>query len=837
MTRDTDVAPRLAALHLVALWSVAVAQPIFDVVGRNPEFFVAHAARPANLVVFVLVLCLGGPACGIAVLGVAGWLGRGVRQIALWTTVGVLITAVILQAVKLLADWPTAPSVWVAVVTGGLAATAYLRWSPVRLFTTFLSPAALVIPVAFLLHPAVSGLLTATDPEPLEDVAFATTPPVAMIVFDQLPLVSLLDRDGQIDEALYPNFASFGRDAAWFRNASALSGMTESAVPTILTGINPAPGRLPTADVYPNSLFTLLAARYRLHVMEPLTTLCPETICDYERPTFVRWLGSVLQDLWVVYRYLVLPEALTTSLPPVTQSWKDFVATDDLVGRWNESRTDNRGRLFTEHLDSFRARPPDGPPPFYFSHVLIPHEPWVYLPSGQTFTANVRMALGRDGKWADNAWAVARSYQRHLLQVRYADALLGAFLQRLEDTGHYDEALVIVAADHGASFQPGRSFKMPTQASFADIASVPLLIKRSRQRAGRVVDRNVSMADLVPTLAAELGVTLPWETDGLSVFDTGSEPRKKVIFYNGGRDRLERSSSLADAITEGVARKFALFETGDPYDEIRLSAHGDLVGRPVDDFAVRDDSGLEATLDFPTLFDDVDPRADFVPAHITGAVVARREYPGTPLLAIALNGVLAGVTQPYAFRVAGRSNMWEVIVDPRALKQGANVIEVFGIREEADGSVSLDAAYTGTDRAAANLVRDEAARLWGVTLSGFFNTEWAGPRPFRWTDGDATVSVPIDGREPPSGLSVEVVMTGSQTKPVVITANGCTIFDAEIQGRWIQTLSLAPCPMTSPVLEIKIISEVHQARGSDRRNLGVAIRSLELVRSKNSNDR
>ena len=72
-------------------------------------------------------------------------------------------------------------------------------------------------------------------------------------------------------------------------------------------------------------------------------------------------------------------------------------------------------------------------------------------------------------------------------------------------------------------------------------------------------------------------------------------------------------------------------------------------------------------------------------------------------------------------------------------------------------------------------------------------------------------------------------MTGSQTKPVVITANGCTIFDAEIQGRWIQTLSLAPCPMTSPVLEIKIISEVHQARGSDRRNLGVAIRSLELV--------
>ena len=829
MTRDTNVAPRLAALHLVALWSVAVAQPIFDVVGRNPEFFVAHATRPANLVGFVLLLCLGGPACGVALLGVAGRLGPGARQIALWTTVGLLVAAVILQAVKLLADWPAAVSIGLAVVAGALAATAYLRLSPVRLFMMFLSPAALVIPVAFLLRPPISGLLTATDPEPLEDIAFATTPPIAMIVFDQLPLVSLLDRDREIDEALYPNFASFARNAAWFRNASALSGMTESAIPTILTGINPAPGRLPMADVYPNNLFTLLGSRYRLQVMEPLTKLCPETICDYARQPSVRWWRSVLRDLWVVYRYLVLPDELTTALPPVTQNWKDFAATDDLLGRWNESRTEDRGRVVNEFLDSLRASSPDGPPPFFFSHILLPHEPWVYLPSGQTFTADVHMVLGRDGKWADDEWAVARSYQRHLLQVQYADTVLGAFLQRLEDTGHYDEALVIVAADHGASFIPGASFRTPTQASFADIASVPLLIKRPHQRAGGIVDRNVSMADLVPTLADELGVTLPWQTDGLSVFDTGREARKKVVYYNDARQRMERPAGLEDVIAERVARKFALFGTGDPYDEIRLSAHADLVGRRVDDFVVRRASGLEATLDFPTLFDNVDPRADFVPAHIKGAVMGRPGPPGPPLLAVALNGVIAGVTQPYAFRVKGRSNMWEVIVDPRVLKRGANSVEVFGIREEADGSVALDAAYTGASGATANLLRDEAAYLWGVTLSGFFNTEWAGPRPFRWTDGDATMSIPIDGREPPGWLAIDVLMTGSRTKPVVITANGCTIFDAEIGGRWIQKLSLAPCTATSSVLEINVVSDVHQARGSDRRSLGVAISSIELL--------
>ena len=121
------------------------------------------------------------------------------------------------------------------------------------------------------------------DHGPLDGVAFGATPAVVVVVFDQLPLVSLLDRDGRIDRTVYPNFAALANDATWFRNASAVSGLTHTALPAILTGNYPAPELLPTTRDHPHNLFTLFGSRYHLNVLEPLTDLCPETLCETDR--------------------------------------------------------------------------------------------------------------------------------------------------------------------------------------------------------------------------------------------------------------------------------------------------------------------------------------------------------------------------------------------------------------------------------------------------------------------------------------------------------------------------------------------------------------------------
>ena len=94
-------------------------------------------------------------------------------------------------------------------------------------------------------------------------MSFSATPPVVFVVFDQFQLGALLDRDGHIDRAAFPSFAALAEEATWFRNATAVAGLTTYAVPAVLTGMRPSQDRLPVAADHPANLFTLLGRPVR----------------------------------------------------------------------------------------------------------------------------------------------------------------------------------------------------------------------------------------------------------------------------------------------------------------------------------------------------------------------------------------------------------------------------------------------------------------------------------------------------------------------------------------------------------------------------------------------
>ena len=821
---------RFEALHVVALWSLAVAQPIFDVVGRSPEFFVAHDTLPGNLLLLVAVLCLGAPAVLLLFVHLVGRVGGPRwRQRAAAAVIGGLTCTVILATLKTLAGWPSGLLIGLAGLAGAAAAGGYRRFAPVRMFTTFLTPAVIIVPAVFLLSPSVTRLLAPADEVgALNGVTFSSTPPVVFIVFDQLQLAALLDRDGKMDRAAFPHFAALADDATWFRNATAVAGYTPHALPAVLTGMRPVPGRLPVAAEHPANLFTLLGGRYRLHVQEPLTELCPEALCPPARTALGAWLAGVMSDLAVVYLSVVLPDELTAALPPVDQTWNDFAASQNFLDRWREVRVDDRRQTAIRFIESITAGPE---PLLHFMHVLLPHEPWLYLPTGQQFTFQRHNVGLRDGKWADDRWAAALNYQRYLLQVGYVDALLGRLVARLREVGIYDDALIVVTADHGASLQPGLSFRRPEDSSLADIASVPLFVKRPAQRRGEVVDFNVEVIDIVPTLAAQLGAELPWTTDGANVLDPAHAQRpSKVLFFGDARDRLEAPADLLAALIESAARRFEWLEAGDPQSTPTPDGrYDDLVGRAADPLRASRQSEIEVVVDALPLLRDVDPEADFVPAHITGAVVGSRDGARTPVLAIALNGVVAAVTRPYAFPVVGRREAWEAIVQPRWFVPGPNTLEVFEVQEDGgQGGVTLAATRgdMATDRWP-NLVRDEEIQALGGQVSGFYGTEWAGARAFRWTRGDARLLVPIDPEALPSALAVDVMLTGGP-KQLHIAVDGCTLFDETIRGRWSATLALRDCQLVPPELEIALLSDTHVPQTRDTRSLGVGIGLVEL---------
>ena len=829
----------IAALHVAGLWAVAVAQPLYDVVSRSPEFFVAHDARPVDLVALVFALGLIGPLACILPIAAAQRLGPRWHAITLGVVIGTLSGAIALAAIRAWADWSGAPTLAVATAAALAAGFAYVRAAPVRMFALFLSPAALVVPAAFLFNPAIASLLASPDADrgAIEGVTFDATPPVVVVVFDQLPLASLLDRDRGIDRTLYPHFAALADEATWFPNASTVSPSTHLAVPAILTGRYPRYGTLPTVEDHPGNLFTLLGSRYGLEVIEPLTSLCPATLCPAERPGILAWLGAVLRDLRIVWLQVALPDDLTASLPPVTQTWADFATLDPPTfdDIWREQRRDDRRRPVDRFLAGLAASG-RGQPTLHFLHVLLPHEPWQYLPTGQRFTFRPHVpGLSRNSNWTPDPRPVARNYQRHLLQVGYVDTILGDIVARLRDTGAWDDALVVVSADHGASFRPGFALRRPEDGTMADVASVPLLVKLPGQRTGGVNRANVEIIDILPTIAGAVGAALPWDADGADILAARppERPTKQIHLFDA--ERIEEApADLSAELADTVARKFAIFENGSPFDPPRTGReYGRLVGEPAAAYASGRRAPFEVTLDAPALLDDVRPDADFVPAQLAGVVVAPETEASTdpPPLAIAVNGVVAAVTRPYTFLVSGRPGMWESIVEPRWFTPGANTIELFGIREDDTGTIVLDAAYRSDPSAYPdNLILEEMAEASGVTTSGFYIQEWVRTRPVRWTDGHGRITAPIDPRSPPTALGVEVSMTGGRTpKALQIEVNGCRLYRGIAEPGWSATFPFDRCPIRGDTIEIDLVSGTHVPAMRDRRTLGLAFAVVELL--------
>ena len=93
--------------------------------------------------------------------------------------------------------------------------------------------------------------------------------------------------------------------------------------------------------------------------------------------------------------------------------------------------------------------------------------------------------------------------------VTYEDDHVGRVIAKLKAAGRYDDALIVLVADHGEHL--GEHDIWFTHAlPYQETLHVPLLIKLPRgEGAGRVVDTPVSTLDLMPTLLGRLGLPAP----------------------------------------------------------------------------------------------------------------------------------------------------------------------------------------------------------------------------------------------------------------------------------------------------------------------------------------
>src|SRR6266511_3717222 len=155
-------------LELFVLTGFVVAQPLLDVTGKAPDFFIFRRADRLDILLLVGIVTV-------------------LPALYLW----------VFELIMRLAPEPLVFAL---------------------LFATTSPSAKLLLPSASQasVKPAASTV---------------KRPPIVMVFFDEFPLESLLDSSGHVDANVYPNFAKVAGQSVWYRNATGVSGYTPWAVP------------------------------------------------------------------------------------------------------------------------------------------------------------------------------------------------------------------------------------------------------------------------------------------------------------------------------------------------------------------------------------------------------------------------------------------------------------------------------------------------------------------------------------------------------------------------------------------------------------------------------
>jgi hypothetical protein len=672
--------PAVRGAQLLAASGFALAQPLFDLLGKNAEFFAVRGSTAGDIVLFALVVTFAPALVLLAAELVVGAASATAATALHYLFIGFLGAVFGIQALKRAGIADTGALIAGAVMIGVVLAGAAWRYRPARSFLTLLSAAPVLFLALFLLNSPTSKLVLSSGDAEAAAIRVRATTPIVFLLFDEFPVIDLQQRDGSIDAERFPNFARLAAGSTWFRNTTTLSASTTVAVPAILSGKKPKKGALPTFQDHPDNLFTLLGRRYRMAVMENQTRLCPQSLCKRKNGDTASRLSSLYSDVRIVYEHLLAPPALEDELPVIDESWGDFgKATEGAEGSGSNPappKVDlntfylSRVRDF-RHFVSSLTRPGNGKPTLYFLHVLLPHTPWLYFPDGRARAVASPNAPGRNGELWLNEQLAEQAWQRHLLQLGYTDRLLGRFLGRLHATGLWDKALVIVTADHGVSFRGGDLRRHPTRTNLAELAFTPLFMKIPGENQGRVVDAHVQTVDILPTIADVLGVKVPWRTDGRSVLHGSTRPTPVRVFTV--------SAPYASALAlrrRSLARQLRLFGSGAWGPQFAgTGPYRGLVGASVSTLAVAPSAGAAARVDAvgAKLLRSFPRRPSLVPSPVAGTLTGVPK--GAPI-ALALNGRIAAVSVAYR-NPGGGPVRFSALAPEDAFRAGRNAVRVF----------------------------------------------------------------------------------------------------------------------------------------------------------------
>ena len=327
-----------------------------------------------------------------------------------------------------------------------------------------------------------------------------------------------------------PHIDEFARQSSVFTNAYSASTFTTPCVATILSGLPPSEHR-----VYHISGRFLgpVAAKTLPHLMRAggystgasvanifAYSLVQAIAADYDALPDPAYRATGFQRLWDA-------TAMLHQRQPFGSRGNEFW---DLGLAWDYLPTyleKFRPGLFAHTRSDF---PPVGgfeqalgilgsmPDRFFlWVHILAPH--WPYLPDANNLgrflrTDEMRTQENQSGLPNSSRYTLNRQDRVDKLRLRYdefianADNAFGDFLSKLDGAGRRRDTAVILAADHGESFQGG-VYGHKSRFQTRPEIHIPLIIRMPGQERGSRVAVTVDQTSLAPTILEIAGVPRP----------------------------------------------------------------------------------------------------------------------------------------------------------------------------------------------------------------------------------------------------------------------------------------------------------------------------------------
>lgn len=331
-----------------------------------------------------------------------------------------------------------------------------------------------------------------------QSLALANKPNILHFVFDETSLRSLQKPDGTLDADVVPNIAKFLETATWYRQATSNYSETIYSVGSTLSGelIRPDPLNrhhhiFHEAVQTHGIVYYLKQAGYNVEIFgqhipykQFFTGLADKITGDED----------VASSQKVDFVYAILKRLTFESFAQLSyQIAREPIHNEEQGYPYHGAQMMQLVAKRVENLNNSGN--------FIFTHVLLPHSPFIF---------------SRDGKLV---FKDPIHYQDYLEQIKYTDSLFGQIVEALKRQHLFDSAMIIVQADHGLrkpfdevlktedvslhESSVGLIYMVPQ--SLEMLARIPLFIKYPGQHAMVVSDQSAHPLDIFPTIKYALG--------------------------------------------------------------------------------------------------------------------------------------------------------------------------------------------------------------------------------------------------------------------------------------------------------------------------------------------